>query len=786
MDIRQLTQDYLQFAANETDKKGNRRAATTMTSYRRALEGFAAAVEQAGLDLTELPESFIEKNWMATQQSVAKQTIQLRVRAAAVKQFTNWLFRNNIPCAPMRHLTIQTPPPKPKQSKETEMSDVTSLGDAMLQADPVPSTQYEQPAPVQKTAAQPPPARPQKAPVGPGRPANPLAAMLPSGQYKLRVRREREIDDPVWVGDFPAERVAASGAIEPFLGREVVPKLLAQGITGDVTFLVCSISPDGREGERARVTVAAVPQTPVQSVPAPVAGAPVAIPAGMQPNEMADMLSYHRRAQEELEERIAKRLETQQQQRDAAAPKPAPVEHVKPANNGEMDDLKRMVGQLAGAVQDLAARMEDREAARYDRMDGLPMQSQQSTPQLDILSVIREVTNMTKAQQPPVQSNPMGLAEVFNVMAQAKQMFQPAQVNIDVSPLEDQIADLRQQLSSQAKKKDEIVEMVEKFKAMRELFGVVGGEMGASKPTNGLGNALGNLLDRVVNNPQPLAEAVERILTATAQVKAAQNGVAPQPRPAQPQQQQIPPQMKQASEALLNAESSEAIVVAAHEWLSMMVQVPALRKPAERITALIKDGKTAELAIYLRQVLSHLGVGEQANPDRCKRMADAIIKQVKAANVQKDADGDVDEEEDEDGEPDLTVRVGGVRGGDDAGEEEEEESDEPEAEYDEEDDSDEQDDEEQDDDEELEQEAADDAEENYVDVDREELEEVLAASEPEPEPAPKPRRKRRTKAQIEADRLAAEAAASGSNVTITEQPAVAVVDTPPETLATVS
>lgn len=212
-DIRQLTQEYLQFAATETDKKGNRRAATTMTSYRRALEGFAAAVEQSGLPLTELPESFIEKNWVATQQSVMTQPIQLRVRAGAVKQFTQWLFRNSIPCAPMRHLSIKTPPPKQKQTKENDMSDVTSLGDAMLQADPVPSTQPQQypsyetqlpapPPPQRQAAPQPPQQRQQKAPVGPGRPANPLASMLPSGHYKMRVRREREADDPVWLGDY--------------------------------------------------------------------------------------------------------------------------------------------------------------------------------------------------------------------------------------------------------------------------------------------------------------------------------------------------------------------------------------------------------------------------------------------------------------------------------------------------------------------------------------------------------------------------------------------------------
>jgi hypothetical protein len=790
VNVRQLTQDYLHLAANETDKKGNKRAATTMTSYRRALEGFAAAVEQSGLPLTELPESFIERNWLATQQSVIRQPIQLRVRVGAIKQFTQWLFRSSIACAPMRYPAIQTPPPKPKEPKEMPIHDVTSLGDAMMEADPVPST-HTQPvftlpepppaAPAQRAAApQPPPPRQQKAPVGPGRPSNPLASILPSGQYKMRVRREREADDPVWLGDYPAERVAAAGAVEPFLQREVVPKLLAQGITGDVTFLVCALSPDGREGDRARITVAVVPQAPVQTVSAPVAGAPAPVApqtAGMQPNEMADMLSYHRRAQEELEERIAKRLEAQQTQQQAVKDAARPVVTEAPRNSGEMDDLKKLVGQLAGTVQNLAARLEERDMDRMERLEATPA-PQPAAPQLDILSVIREVTNMTKAQQPPPMpmQQPMGLGEVFSVMAQAKQMFQPAQVNVDVSPLEEQLADLRHQLTSQAKKKDEIVEMVEKFKAMRELFGVVGGEMGASKPTNGLSSALGNLVNRVIENPAPLADAVERILTATAQVKAAQNGTPPPPRAAQPVQQQLPPQLGQAGVAMLDAESDEATVVAAHEWLTMVLQVPPLRKAGERITGLIKAGKTTELAIYLRQVLTHLGAGEKATADRCKEVAAAIMAQVQAANTENE-----EEEEDAQGGPDLTVRVGGVRAAA-SDEDEEEEYDEDEDEDEEEDESDEDEDESQaESDEELEAAAMADAQENHIDPDapsREELEEVLSGEEAEV----KPRRKRRTKAEMEAAR-ATDAAVTTENVTVTETPAVSVVDTPVEVLA---
>lgn len=780
-DIRTLTDEYLLFAASETDNKGNRRAASTLSHYRRALEGFAAAVEQSGLDITELPESFLEREWLATQQSVVAQPIQLRVRASAVKQFSQWLFRNNIPCAPLRHLVIKTPSKK----KETPMSnDVLYLGDAAMQADPIPSTQsapqgglYTPPPPPQAAAPVaapvPPPAPRPPPPQKPQVKTNPLAAMLPTGGYKLRVRREREIDDPVWVGDFPADRVAACGAVEPFLGREVVPRLLSQGITGDITFLVSSVAPDSREiGERARITVSAVaqvPAAPVQSIPAPVAGA---MTPTMQSAELADMLAYHRRAQEEIEERLVKRLDNQKE----SAPKPQPSEERKSQNNGEMEELRRMVGQLAGSVRSLSERLEEREFTRREReMDMMavapPPPAPPSPPQLDILGVIREVTAMTKAQQPtpPPPTQAMGLAEVFNVMAQAKQMFQPQNVNIDVSPLEERLEDMQRRMDAQAKGKSRTMEMLEEFKAMKEVFSLVGGETSASKPTNGLGNALGSLVTRVLDNPAPLADAVERILTATAQVKAAQSGAPIPAAPARPQPQ-IPPQVTQATKTLLDAASAEETVMAAHEWLSLLTQVPALQKAAQRLTGLLREQKQTELTIYFRQVFSHLGFAEQATPARVTKLVDDILKKVNESNEEGEAD-----DEGEEAPPDLTIRVGGVQPELVAAASEETEGDEQADESDEQSDDDEQEDEEVEQEPDVETEDADD---NFpvpdisVDVEklsRDELAEVLSESEPPSEPVEsesKPRRKRRTKAEMAAAR-AAEAAAEVSAESVT-------------------
>lgn len=678
MDAQELVTQYLEYAANEVSRTGRPRTANTMTTFRRALEGFVKAVNDSGLPLSQLPENFLEKHWLPTQGTALNQPIQLRVRAGAVKAFLNWAYVLGAPIAPIKPLQLPNLPKPPK--KELSMSDVTSLGDAFT-ADPVPSTttyapqqpsnvQYLQPQQVQSVQALPPQvlAPQQRAPAQPkapssSRPNNPLAAMLPTGQFKLRVRREREMDDPVWVGDFPADRVAAAGAIEPFLGREVTPRLLAQGITGDVTFLVCSVSPEGREGERIRMTVAATPPVQaVQQVAAPVLGAPVA--QSMQPNEMADMLAYHRRAQEELEERIAKKIDAQKPTPTVAPEKPA-------AATSEMDALKQMVAQLAGSVQTLSAKLEAQQSAPQvvmpQQLGGFDMgPPQQQVPQLDILSVIKEVAAMSKPMTPA--QPPMGLAEVFSVMAQAKQMFQPQNVNIDVSPLEEEIRELKTQMANQAKKKDEISDMVEKMRAMKELFSLVGGEQGASKPT-GLSSALGSLVEKLVNDPEPIAAAAERVLSAAASLKAAQNGapMPPQPTPYQPQarpqpQDAVPPPVRSAMEAMLNAQSDGAVVVAAHEWLTVMMQVPQLQKVSEKMMGLLREERENELAIYMRQVFATLGYTERATPDKVKSMVDAILAQVREANNESD-EGDEEEGGDEalNAAPDMNIRVGGVQ-----------------------------------------------------------------------------------------------------------------------------
>jgi hypothetical protein len=451
--------------------------------------------------------------------------------------------------------------------------------------------------------------------------------------------------------------------------------------------------------------------------------------------DITDVLAYHRKAQEELEERLAKRMEQQQQQ--AARPAPAPVQEARMQRNDEMDDIKRMMAQLAGSVQSLADRMEDRERDRDRdaRFETPPPPPAPAVPQLDLLAVIKEVAAMTNKPAPVVPAGPppMGMAEMFAMMAQAKQVFAPAQVNIDVSPLEERIEDLQRDLA-ESKKKGGISALVDEVKSIKEVMGVLG-MGGEKKESGGLGGALGSLVDKIVNDPEPIAMAVERILGATAQLKAANTGRPVQQRPQQPPRDPLPPQLRKATETLLRAQGDAAIVAAGYEFVTALGTVEQTKKLADKLTNLLRLEKTNELTIYLRQILTHFGYGDAVGIERIQTIATTLIAQVKRVNAAAAEEEEEDSEEESDEQPDLTVRVGGT--GDEA--------DESGDEY-EEDDSGEQDDSEvESDDTEV---TSEEPDASFV-QDDEPVEEA-------PEQEEKPRRKRRTKAEMAAARAAEE------------------------------
>jgi hypothetical protein len=775
--IEALIPEFLTVIGNEDIGNGLKRNRDTIKSYELALNGFVMAMGHYDLPIEQLPEDFLERQWLELHVHQMFNAQQFSARLKGVKYFSRWLRTRGIA---VPHFRMPGEEAKKRvhrasgfsqfdektlaEDPVTTLKKLAAIGQtqdpaplavpianphATLQANPheasmtVNDTPQAAPEPTQSASLQniiPIAGQARPAPRPAGRTANPLASMLPSSQFKLRVRRERETDDPVWVGDFPADRVVAAGAIEPFLGKEIAPRLVALGITGDVTFLVSAVAPDGKEGERSRITVTSPASPMAQQPPAPMSAhqamptpmsAHQAMPmsahqgmsaqpamnaqtpaeriqplgGGFVPSELAEVLAQHRRAQEELEERLSRKFERPQ----------APVEDNR---HDELNDLKQMVGQLAGSVRDLAMRVEDRRL--YEPVQPAPLPAPTGNSQLDMLTVLRELVAMSKPvpqPPPPPAPPPMGLGEIFTVMGQAKAMFAPQNVNIDVSPLEEQISDLRTQISSQAKKKSGVAEMIEEVKGLKELFNIVGGDQSPSKPTSSLGSAIATLVERVSSDPAPFAQAVSIFMNrnkpdADGQMGAQMGGqmgaphrqrvgpdgrpiglgvapVGPNGMPMQPgvggpgangQAPGIHPRLAALTAAVLKAEEPQAVVVAMHEWFTVLTQIPVFQKAAVTMTSLIQENKGTELAIYLRRVFTHLGYAEQATPERLSKLSTTLLESIH----ETDEDEDEDEEK---GPPDLTIRVGGVRKADEADEADDDdgEADEDEGEVDEDD-----------------------------------------------------------------------------------------------------
>lgn len=664
--IDSLVARYLTFATTEVKKEGGKpRAASTMSSYRRALEGFTRAVQESGLPLAQLPEDFLETKWMATQKSVHEQPVQLRIRAIAVKQFTKWLYQNNITCAPMRNLDLPTPKPKLKEPTMSNavLQDVSQLADASREVDPIPSVQtYQQPAlPTTVPMPQPQQRAVQQTQQQAPKPRSPLAAMLPTAQTKLRVRREREMDDPVFVGDYAQDRVQMAGAVEPFLSKEMAPLMRAAGISGDIAFLVCAVAPNGNEGDKSRFTIS-IPSAPtVAAVPAPVTVA--GIPATSTREELLDVLHTSRRANEELEERLEKKLQPSQQQTQFDR-----------GSNSEMDDLKAMVMSLAGTVRELVASRDSR-----------PVEEPKAgPPQLDILKVMEFADTMASRRQaaatPAGGQQSMGMPEMVKMFAEMKQVFQPQNIQVDVSPMEDKLDKTIAMLNMKPKG---LIDTLKEFKEAKELFQMVGGEVSNPKPT-GFGSALGGMFLKFIENPAPIAEAAERVLNAA-------RGAPSQQAPAQPQ---FPPKVIETTRAILAAADPGALVLATHEWMRTLATLPAFEKPVQRLSDLVREGNVNGVGILLAQMFKGLGVTGVPN-EKCAQMAKDLLSQMKPslpaeapvdeADGEEDGDegdeGDEDVEDEPEGPPDMNIRVGGAdpeeqEEGDDGMEDEFEEGDE--------------------------------------------------------------------------------------------------------------
>lgn len=634
-DLPALAREYLDFAKTEPvgPHKDRPRASATMTSIRRAVEGFVAAVVESQLDLNALPADFIEQRWLPTQISVLKQPIQLRVRMSGVKQFTRWLADHGVAVSALTFPQINTSTPKKKDGNP--MTDVSHLSDAS-QLDPVPSAQT-QPAPfVQATV---PPPAPVARPAPQQKPRNPLQVLMPGPSYKLRVRREREDGEAVYIGDYNSEQVTATGSVEAFLQRIIVPKLLTMGITGDVAMLVSPLAPGAPnsgpvEGEMRRISLTVAPAAPVQSAPM------TSLPPMQSGGDPHEAVRHTISAQEQIADRVERAVEK--------VARAAPSQQ-----NEEMAELRAGMASLAATMAALAEKMATMQV----------QQAPQGPPANETLGIIRELAPLLKGPAVATQP-PTSLEGLFTVMAKAKEVFAPRDINIDVSSLEDRIEVLARQMN----KKDDLVESLERLTKLKAFFQADGSVTSAPRPS-GLLSALAELASTVVNNPEPMAMAAERVLNAMARVRGGEAPAQPsEPKP------QLPPPLMEATKTLLAAEGPEATVAAAHAWLTLMQQIPQMRKAADRIVELVRTGQSGALAIVLQAVVGSLGFKEQMTPNRAGALAKELIAGAKNAAEAQAEDEAEDEGDEEDSPPDVTIRVGSAHG--EAADEETDEGDE--------------------------------------------------------------------------------------------------------------
>lgn len=587
----------------ETGRKGL--VPNTLTSYRRALEGLVKAITDSGShDLASLPEDFIERWWMPTQASIVDQTIQLRVRVAAVRGFMNYL-RTVVPDAGVNisYPNIKTPPPKPKLPEDPPMSnDPLNQFTDPNSPDSVPQVQTFAPTAIPPPAPRMPTVKPR---------ANPLAAMLPGADYKLRVYREKD-NEEIYAGEYSAARVQAIGSIEEFLLKEVGPKYR---LTGDHTFWVTPVDPASKApGPRSRIMVMftdpGLSSMAPQSIPAPVAGGAVL------PSTLAEATSELRSIQERREQDIESRV------------KSAVESASRGQNSDEVRDLRDAVSNLTRMVETLANRVMKPEVAAPAPATN------------DSLAVVREVLAHVAPKQ-AVETKKESIAEVFALLTQAKSIFQPQNIAVDTSPLEEEMREIRTKLETNQPKG--IAGLIKDFKEMKELFTVVGGESGAKKPTS-LSEALGSLVMKVVEDPNPLANAVAHVIQSTRRELAAEQAQ---------QKPQLPPALVETTKEMLAAEEVD-LLFSTHQWFNQLMAFEPTKAVVKRMGQLLNEQQGPQFHAALKLTLKNLGF--EVPNDRLVFMTKSLlasVAKVAAENQQQES------QEGEDTPPDLTIRVGG-------------------------------------------------------------------------------------------------------------------------------
>ena len=239
----------------------------TRSQWRRAMEEFVTAIEEAGMEMSTLPPDFFRTKFEAGLWAPFHKAKRY-ARSAGIINFVAWMREKGVVTSlemPVRRsrrgrrAAVAGPLEAQSGQEDEERAEDGTEGDESPDLQPAaPQDPPPEPAPRQPHLAVVPPPQEKpamSAPRSAGAP-NPLINMLPSG-YSVRVERARPGSDPAYIGDFPAEAVHSRRSIPAFLAQDILPTQLDKLRPGqtEVTFLVTVCDPNGSPGHRSTATI---------------------------------------------------------------------------------------------------------------------------------------------------------------------------------------------------------------------------------------------------------------------------------------------------------------------------------------------------------------------------------------------------------------------------------------------------------------------------------------------------------------------------------------------------
>ena len=605
-----LIEQFMQFAAQERSTVGSvPRRASTLRYWRSSLDLLLACMQHEQIDSFErLPADIFVRAWQ-TRLPADEPAIIFNVRRAGLVRFHGWCREQQVPIAAVDWPAARTPPraapkkptlpppappappppvnhaPRPAVRRPEVRMSVPAPA-VQLDSDfdlPVEASNFS-PAPTQPPVQRPPPSLPAlpsfaapTQPIGSGRIPNPLRLLLPASGYKLRVSRLGERGDFVFLGDFPADRVSAFGAVPPFLMSAVArPRKLY----GEQTFEVRAVGPDGTEGSPSAFTidVDGGPSMPAsQVVPQPTA----ADPRDSRIEALQDSVSQLTQAMQ--------RMMQQQSMPPAASP------------NGD-----GTATLLTGLLRDLVAQ---RSAQTVAPVQPSPAPAFGAT----LRETIETVRSLQSLNPPP-----------------------PPAPEVDTSGLEQRLDQMQERMQTLAlppmQPTDPMLQMKMMLSQTSELAKMLGwvpanGAAAAAAPTRKtLGDSLGSLLESVTADPERWAGAVSTVVSAF-------GGGSGSKSTEKQQLSGLPPDLQAALDDLIavDARSPSALLAVGIALMAALDKAPDSEAKAvvARLTALLRSQDRVQLLLLMRRLLQRLKVADRVPLAKIEALCDVLLMRVR-------------------------------------------------------------------------------------------------------------------------------------------------------------